>query len=196
MSPVQAMERSYATLKQMLRDGVFAPGSRLEANRLADDIGVSMTPVRDVLHRLVGERLVEASNRDGFRVPRFTEASLRDLYAWNAALLTLATRTAQRSGEESATRPLWDIPAGAERVGALSARLAEAGPNHEIGQAIASVNDRLHPFRLIEPHILEEMEGELEALVLRGPAQAHAIRRFHLRRIRAVPNLLRERGEV
>jgi len=39
MSPVQAMERSYVILKQMLRDGVFPQGIRLEANRLADELG-------------------------------------------------------------------------------------------------------------------------------------------------------------
>jgi hypothetical protein len=33
-------------------------------------------------------------------------------------------------------------------------------------------------------------------LISRGPDQAHAIRRYHIRRMRAVPALLRERGEV
>ena len=102
MSPAQAMERSYATLKQMLRDGVFAPGARLEAIRLSDELGVSMTPVRDVLHRLAGERLVEASSREGFHVPRFTEAALRDLYEWNSALLSMAVRTRRPGVEEAA----------------------------------------------------------------------------------------------
>lgn len=196
MSPAQAMERSYATLKQMLREGAFAPGTRLEANRLADELGVSMTPVRDVLHRLAGERLVEANSREGFHVPRFTEAMLRDLYEWNSALLSIAVRTMRRGAEEAPGAPLWEIPAGADRVAALFARIAAAAPNHEIGHAIEGVSDRLHPFRMIEQRILERVEGELEQLITRGSDQPNAIRRYHLRRMRAVPDLLRERGEA
>ena len=195
MSPAQAMDRSYAALKQMLREGVFAPGTRLEAIRLADELGVSMTPVRDVLHRLAGERLVEAHSREGFHVPRLTEASLRDLSEWNSALLSIAARTMRPGAEEAPVAPLWEVPAGADRVAALFARIAAAAPNHEIGHAIESVSDRLHPFRIIEQRILERVDGELEQLVVRGSDQSHAIRRYHLRRMRAVPALLRERGE-
>lgn len=196
MSPAQAMERSYATLKQMLREGVFAPGMRLEAIRLADELGVSMTPVRDVLHRLAGERLVEASSREGFHVPRFTEAGLRDLYEWNSALLTMAVRTKRPGVDDAPIAPLWEVPAGADRVAALFARIAAAAPNHEIGDAIAGASDRLHPFRIIEQRILERVEGELEQLITRGPDQPHAIRRYHIRRMRTVSDLLRERGEA
>lgn len=188
------MDRSYATLKQMLREGAFTPGFRLEANRLAGDLGVSMTPVRDVLHRLVGERLVEANSREGFHVPRFTEASLRDLYEWNSALLSMAARTMRRDREERPIAPLWEVAAGADRVAALFARIAAAAPNREIGDAISAASDRLHPFRMIEQRILERIDGELEQLVVRGSDQPHAIRRYHLRRMRAVPALLRERG--
>ena len=192
MSPIQAMDRSYAALKQMLREGVYPPGLRLEANRLADGLGVSMTPVRDVLHRLVGERLVDASSGDGFHVPRFTEQTLRDLYEWNAALLTIATRT-MRARDDPAAATLLEASGGSDRFEALFAGLAAAAPNREIGLAIASASDRLHPFRLIEHRVLDRVEGELEELIQRGPGQAQAIRRFHLRRMRAVPALLRER---
>ena len=171
MSPIQAMDRSYATLKAMLRDGVFPPGFRLEANKLAGDFGVSMTPVRDVLHRLVGERLVDASSGEGFHVPRLTEKALRDLYEWNAALITLAART-MRSPAAAAPTPQSHIPAGADRVAALFERMGAAAPNREIGEAIAGASDRLHSFRRLESRVLERIEGELEDLVLRGPAQA------------------------
>lgn len=194
MSPVQAMERSYVILKQMLRDGIFPPGVRLEANRLADELGVSMTPVRDVLHRLSGERLVDASSRDGFHVPRFTEAGLRDLYEWNSALLVIAVRTTRILDEETAAPLPRDVQADAEEVAALFARLCAGAPNHEIRGAIANASDRLHPFRILEHRVVQRVEGEFEELETRGPSQIHAIRRYHLRRMRAVAELLRERS--
>jgi DNA-binding GntR family transcriptional regulator len=191
MSPIQAMERSYSALKQMLREGRYAPGARLEANRLAEELGVSMTPVRDVLHRLVGERLVEAASGDGFHVPRLTEAELRDLYEWNSALLLIAVRTAH---EEPQTLSMEDLlGTAADQTALVFERMASAAPNQEIRAAITSASDRLHAFRMLEDIILEPMIGELDELMIRDQGQPQSIRRYHLRRMRAVPPLLRGR---
>lgn len=189
MSPIQAMERSYSALKRLLREGHYAPGSRLEANRLAEELGVSMTPVRDVLHRLVGEHLVEASAGEGFHVPRLGEAGLRDLYEWHSALILMAVRTARTplvvddlDGETIATR-----------TALLFERIGEMAPNREIHFAISSAGDRLHPFRIIEPEVLEPMIGELDELAMVDAGLPQAIRRYHLRRMKAATDLIRRR---
>lgn len=192
MSPIQAMERSYAALKQMLREGRYAPGTRLEANRLAEELGVSMTPVRDVLHRLVGEGLVESSAGEGFHVPRLSEAALRDLYEWHSALVLLAVRTARH--------PL--APAGfdddtvAGRTAQLFERIGAMAPNREIRSAICGVCDRLHPYRLIESQVLEPLIGELDELAEVDAGLPQAIRRYHLRRMKAVSEIIRQREAV
>jgi DNA-binding GntR family transcriptional regulator len=189
VSLLQAMERSYATLKQLLREGRYAPGVRLEANRLARELGVSMTPVRDVLHRLVGEGLVEASTGEGFRVPRYSEAALRDLYEWHSALVLMAVRAARY--------PLTSDELEGETVAAQTAllfeRIGETAPNREIRPAIASAADRLHPFRVIESEVLEPLIGELDELAVIDNGLPQAIRRYHLRRMRAAPELIRRR---
>lgn len=194
MSPLQAMERSYWALKQMLREGRFAPGSRLEANRIADELGVSMTPVRDVLHRLVGERLVEASTGDGFHVPRFSEAALRDLYEWNSALTQIAIRTARQTPAPSVDSHDADDKSIAERTAQIFDAIAAAAPNREIRAAIAGASDRLHAFRLIEPMVLERMLGELDVLSIFDSGQPQVVRRYHLRRMKAVPAILDRRN--
>ena len=94
MSPGATFERVYRTLKDQLGSGRFAAGEHLEPAALSQDLHASITPVRDALHRLVGEALVEAPRGDGFRMPLITEAGLRHLYRWNAALLNLAVRPA------------------------------------------------------------------------------------------------------
>lgn len=189
MSPLQAMERSYATLKQMLREGRYPPGARLEANRLAEELGVSMTPVRDVLHRLVGENLVESSAGEGFHVPRLSEAALRDLYEWHSALVLMAVRTARKP--LVADEP--DVETIAARTALLFERIGGMAPNREIRLAISSVGDRLHPFRMIESEVLEPMIGELDELAVVDSALPQAIRRYHLRRMKAVTELIRRR---
>ena len=189
MSPLQAMERSYATLKQMLREGRYPPGARLEANRIAEELGVSMTPVRDVLQRLVGEHLVEASAGEGFHVPRLGEAALRDLYEWHSALVLMAVRTARNP----LVRDEPEDDTIAARTALLFDRIGEMAPNREIRLAISSVGDRLHPFRMLESEVLEPMLGELDELAEIDNGLPQAIRRYHLRRMKAVPDLIRRR---
>lgn len=193
MSPIQAMERSYQALKQMLREGRFLPGARLEANRLSADLGVSMTPVRDALHRLVGERLIEASSGEGFHVPQLSEADLRDLYEWNSALLVIAIRTS--NGADVHLPPVVEgAPDQAELTELLFSRIAQASPNRELLAALTSAGDRLHPFRVREPDVLAPMIGELEELGRRGSGQLLSVRRYHVRRIKAASALVRARS--
>ena len=194
MSPTQAMERSYAALKQLLRDGAYAPGHRLEANRIADAIGVSMTPVRDALNRLAGEQLVEASSGEGFHVPRLGEGDLRDLYEWNSILAILAVRSARTIPAPDAIEGAMASGSLADATSAIFGLLADSVPNRELRSAIARASDRLHPFRLAEVRAPPPIIGELEELLDPSSSRLGAIRRYHLARMRAVPELLRQRS--
>src|SRR5690349_3688178 len=103
MTSPGTFERVYAAIKQRLREGVYRPGERLEPALLAEELNASVTPVRDALHRLTGERLVETPRHEGFRVPMMTEPLLRFLYGWHLALLLLAVmkHRATQLAEES-----------------------------------------------------------------------------------------------
>src|SRR6185503_4923243 len=90
MTPPGTFERVYAAIRERLRDGLYRPGERLEPALLSDELNASVTPVRDALHRLTGERLVDAPRHEGFRSPMLTETTLRHLYAWHLDLLLLA----------------------------------------------------------------------------------------------------------
>ncbi|MGD9812804.1 MAG: GntR family transcriptional regulator, partial [Sphingobium sp.] len=76
MSPAHVLEPTYDTLRRRLLAGVWPSGQRLEAARLAKELGVSITPVRDSLNRLAGERLVHASRGEGYQVPLLDETEL------------------------------------------------------------------------------------------------------------------------
>ena len=196
MSPLQAMERSYSQLRDLLRAGTYPPGHRLEASRIANEIGVSMTPVRDALNRLVGEQMVEASIGDGFHVPRATERDLCDLYEWNSALAMFAARTARTLPDQEAIDCASHADTLADATDACFELLARSAPNRELREAVARTSDRLHPFRIAEAKILEPVSGELEELFAPAPRQQAAIRRYHLARMRAVGDILRARSEL
>src|SRR3546814_1662050 len=79
MSPAHVVEPTYEAIKRRLMAGGWAPGSRLESAKIADQLGVSVTPVRDCLYRLAGERMVDFTHGDGFHAHRLSETEYRDM---------------------------------------------------------------------------------------------------------------------
>ncbi len=65
------------------------PGARLREERLADHFGVSRTPIRQVLHRLEFEGLVEQVPGAGARVSSLDPKALRDVWAVRLKLAEL-----------------------------------------------------------------------------------------------------------
>ncbi|WP_191229012.1 GntR family transcriptional regulator [Aurantiacibacter xanthus] len=190
MNAAPVFDRVYSGLKQMLREGRRSPGARLDPAALADELAASITPVRDALYRLTGERMVDAAG-EGFQVPLLTEPDLRDLYAWNLQLLLAAPRPVDPPVGNTAA----GLPASiAERAAGIFAGIARLSGNCEQLAAIHALNDRLHAVRIGEEHWFNDCGDELAAL---AQAESREIRvllgRYHRRRIAAVPELLRLR---
>lgn len=61
-------DRAYNELKNKIISRELAPGTRLVDSQLAEKYGISRTPVRDAIRKLVEEGLVVSSNRKGFFV--------------------------------------------------------------------------------------------------------------------------------
>jgi DNA-binding GntR family transcriptional regulator len=137
-------------------------GYRLEASRIADELHASMTPVRDVLNRLAGERLVQVSPGDGFFVPTLDEATIRDLLEWNGYVLLHVLRLNLPQAEETAS--LRYPMNTAERTADLFLRIARRQDNREFVAAIASNNDRLAPLRAVEDRIFGDVALEVTML--------------------------------
>ena len=184
MSPAHVIEPACKKLKHMLMEGVWPPGEKLEALRLADELGVSMTPVRDCLNRLVGERLVDMKPGEGYRVARISEKVLRDMLAINGALLELAL--VARSEELTDVEFKSEYSTYADRVGSFFDLIASLSGNIIIIETVRSLNERMHAVRmkdpLVFPDTLQEID-ELERLAtkqdagLRGRLQIYHQRR-------------------
>lgn len=199
MSPGPTFDRVYLALKEQLTSGWFAPGDHLEPGAIGEDLNSSITPVRDALHRLVGERIVEAPRNDGFRVPAPTEAELRDLYGWNEALLELALR---RRPHRLTMPPLFSSRARAEASAhAISTaehlfrEIARRSGNPEHDAAVENLNDRLGAIRIVEERMFQDLGDELTALrtaFVNGDTAAlrRGIAAYHRRRQRHAPQLL------
>ena len=66
--PVSIREKVYAAIRNDILNGRIVPGERVIETRLAEQIRTSRTPVREALHLLEREGLLEAIPRVGYRV--------------------------------------------------------------------------------------------------------------------------------
>ena len=193
MSAGPTFERVYDALKWKILEHEFLPGTRLDPAHLATELLSSATPIRDALHLLTGEGLVDARTSDGFHLPAVAEPDLKDLYQWNAQVLTLATRTMRRppgsAFQLSVTGSL------ARRTASVFAAIARLSANREHLRAVQNISDRLHAARTVEPIAIasgaDDLKGLEAALGANDPASLRReINAYHRRRVRASAEIL------
>lgn len=192
MSPAHVLEPTYRILKRKLMEGVWPPGEKLEALRLADDLGVSMTPVRDCLNRLAGERLVNMHPGEGYRVPDLGEHALREMIELHRLLLEAAIAAHQNC-------PFVANPATshayADRAATLFEALAAQSGNQILAETICALGERMHAVRMVEPKLFDNTNQEIEQLeqcaATGTPNLLSSLRTYSERRYRKVADLVR-----
>ena len=86
LDPAKLRENAYFALRDAFTRGAFAPGDTLSLRVLAEQLGVSMTPVREAVRRLVAEgALIDTPSRT-LMVPEFDARRAADLMAARLAL--------------------------------------------------------------------------------------------------------------
>jgi len=86
----QAIPHVHAYLRECILDGTLPPGTKLSQVRLAAQLGISRTPLREVLRMLQEEGLVEIEPNQRTRVAGLDPQELDDIYASRILLETLA----------------------------------------------------------------------------------------------------------
>ena len=86
----------YQWLKGRIMHHAFLPGDKLDIQKLADDLGVSRTPVKDAINRLTSEGLVVLRSRRGTYVATLTPVALRDLFETRTMIECWAAEHADR----------------------------------------------------------------------------------------------------
>lgn len=81
----------YASLKRAIIAGELPPGSRVTEKMLEQSLGVSRTPVREALARLVQERYLIAKAYRGYQVNHPTPQEVHDIHQVLIALVELAS---------------------------------------------------------------------------------------------------------
>lgn len=127
-------EQVYQNIWLDIRDGVFAPGTKLTVKALEERLGVSSSPIREALSRLQQDGVIEYQPNIGMRVLEYSAKDIRELYSLMAELDVLALHFA------------FDGPQQRELLEALSQHRKEANAALALSQTSVweKLSDEFH----------------------------------------------------
>jgi DNA-binding transcriptional MocR family regulator len=176
----------YRAIVRLIADGAYRPGERIGIRDLSVELGVSPTPIREILSRLVGRGVVDERRSEGYYLVSLEVRDIEDLYRLHA----LCTDTAIRE-------LTWPPPFPDERfedAWTLWAYFATATGNLVLRDVQQYLEDRLRLVRRCEPSLFEDARVEADRFLtfcrepspkmLRGEAAA-----FYRKRIAAAQSL-------
>jgi len=88
--PISIREKIYTYLKNEILNDKIPPSAVLVENQLSKQVGASRTPVREALHFLEKEGLLELVPRVGYRVRQIEEDEVEEICEIRKSLETLA----------------------------------------------------------------------------------------------------------
>lgn len=133
---MRASDQAYATLLEEIQSGALAPGTVLAETEQAARLGVSRTPAREAIGRLVATGLAAQQSPRVTVVTGFDASDIRALFDVRRALEESAARIAARRGDPTVFAALADDFAGAHPAGA-SARSATVPGNARADEGAA-----------------------------------------------------------
>lgn len=169
-------ERTIKALRQRLVTAGPLQGAPLLINLLADELGVSQTPVREALAWLAGENMV-GRTRSGYVAATYDAEDLADTYQLALLLVLAAYR------RRPASRVLGDDV----DAGKVLADIVDQGGSRPLSRAFARVLTELAPLGADEAAVCGDSAGAGARLVVAlgegAPTFVHAVRRHYARRI-------------
>lgn len=73
-------EQVFKRLTRAVSSGSYAPNERVNIRRLADEIGASVTPVREAVLRLVADGVLRVTEKNAIIVPERSEAEIDEIF--------------------------------------------------------------------------------------------------------------------
>ena len=190
-------------LREAILDGVLPPRAWLRESELAEELGVSRTPIRDAFRTLSSEGLLELSANKGAMVAPVTSEDIVELYTIREVLEGLVARlAARRIGPGDAER----IEGVLERMRAavadkryldlhaidleLHQTLRRIASNRYVDRSLAHVDNAVRRFRdttyLLPGRAesgLHEHEELAAAIIAGDAARAEQVAVAHIRRV-------------
>ncbi len=198
--PQSNTQRAIEAMRQMIFAGDLPAGSDHLESELAEQLGMSRTPIREAALTLEGQGLLEMRPRKGVRILPVSPDDMREIYDVLTELESLAARQAaarRPDGAELAplAKAITDMDA-ALATGALEdwadsderfhKELVRLGGNSRVRMVVNMLSDQVRRARMITLHMRpipvksnEDHRAVFDAIKTGDADQAHAIHRAH-----------------
>lgn len=190
----------FDVLMNAIMQGQLSPGERLLEVQLAEEMGVSRTPVREAIRRLELEGFVVMVPRKGAYVAGLSVNDVECVYEIRTALETLAVRLAAQRMEDEDFQQLDELALAMQATWqegnvdnwvALDAQFHELlykfSRNERLVQMMSNIMEQLSRYRIISlanvevrHNSLAEHQEVIEALRRRDSAGAEAAAARHI----------------
>ena len=163
----------HAYLREQILSGEIGPRERLIEAKIAKEIGTSRTPVREALHTLEMEGLLESIPRVGYKVNTISDSEVDEICEIRTAIETIAVRWAMKKAHEKLVKDLKkNISMTEQRVsqGQVKAYVDLDGQFHEIIAGLSGSNRLLELAQTLRRHMVRYRIQSIYARdnVLRG----------------------------
>ncbi|ACZ42870.1 transcriptional regulator, GntR family [Thermobaculum terrenum ATCC BAA-798] len=204
--PRRYRELVYASIKEAILQGQFAPGQPLVEEEIARSLNVSRTPVREALLMLEHDGLIETKYGRGMYVRRLTREDFIDMFTANEVIEPYLARRAClyvtndqiqqmekviQMGEEAASNE--DVPTFLRSGREFHALIGEAADNRSLAEVVNRNEEKTDLFLMAYGKCLDrecmfasnrEHRLIMQALVRRDPDEAARLVLFHCQSVR------------
>ncbi|MBV1700040.1 MAG: GntR family transcriptional regulator, partial [Hyphomicrobiales bacterium] len=164
----KSTDKAYAAIYEALTDGRLRPGEHLSEERLAREIGVSRTPVREALRRLSAEGFVEFLPNQGGKVPFLSVDDVIEIFDLRVILESYAASIA------ASKINLAQLDELGELCGKMEKAVAKRSPTHL--EDISASNRRFH--RILIEAARGQRLGRILTQVIEMPLMLDTYNRF------------------
>jgi len=203
--PTDLKNWAYETIKKSILNLEVKGGEQLRIEELAEQMGISRTPVREALLKLESEGIVRAASRVGFFVAALTKRDFTELFERREILESYAAEKAVNSIEEQDLRQLEELQQKAtaaveegnltafmETEIAIHALILRKANNARLARMIESIKDLIQRERIISLKSADNVRkthqehGQIiSALQQRDAKLAASVMRSHLAGVKA-----------
>ncbi len=203
-------DKVYNILLDRIITRKIKPGEKLIEEELAENLGISRTPIREVLNRLFRDGLIELIPRKGGYIKKLTVRDVEEVYEIREVLENLAIRLAVPLIREKELKRIEELVRKTEKLtgrdklksqvnidSELHNSIIASSGNSRLGKMIKSLYNFIQAFRVLESQqpqrsdqALQEHKTILEALSKRDAGQATELMSEHIKNTKN--NILRD----
>jgi len=160
-------KRVYNILKVAIVKGDLKAGTQIIVKRVASQLGVSETPVREALHKLVTKRLIKNITNKGMFVNGFSVKDIQDIFQVREVLEGLAASLAAKKISKEKIRKLekilkqmnnfaikGNILAFSEMDEKFHSLILSVSGNMQLIKIYSNLNDYIYRFRIRSLRVL------------------------------------------